>query len=65
MACNHAFACGECNENRKRLAREWQDSILRHEQKRDEEYRMREKLERHIEELERALQSSGKAGSDG
>lgn len=52
MACDHAFWCGICNEAQKRLAREWQDSILQHEEKRDEEARLREKLERRIEQLE-------------
>lgn len=40
------------DEVEKRHVREWQDSILRHEQKRDEEARMRDALERRAEAAE-------------
>lgn len=53
--CDHAFACGVCHEANQRLAREWRDSILRHEEKRDDEARLRDGLERRAEKAEAAV----------
>ena len=55
MTCDHASRCAACTETEQRIAREWQDSILRHEKKRDEEARMRDALERRVEAAESVL----------